>query len=95
MMDHELLRFSRLAEVVSRHVAPAPSRFATPAYAPAALFALLLLRERLRLTYHGLKDLLRLPGQLRRVFGLRAVPDRATMWRFARRHVGPTCWTRP
>ncbi|WP_256337023.1 hypothetical protein [Belnapia rosea] len=39
MRDNELLRFARLAVVVARRVAPAPSRFATPAYAPAALFA--------------------------------------------------------
>jgi hypothetical protein len=77
-MDNELLRFARLAVTVTRHVAPTPSRFATLAYTPAALFALLLLRERLRLTYRGLEDLLRLSGQLRRVFGLRAIPDYAS-----------------
>jgi hypothetical protein len=70
-MDNELLRFVRLAAAVARRVAPLPSRFASPAYAPAALFATLLLRERLRLTYRGLEDLLRLSGQVRRVFGLR------------------------
>lgn len=88
-MDNELLRFARLAAAVARRVAPPPSRFARPAYAPAALFAALLLRERLRLTYRGLEDLLRLSGQLRRVFGLRVVPDHSTIWWFARRHVGP------
>jgi hypothetical protein len=35
-MDNELPRFARLA-AVARRVVPAPSRFATPAYAPAAL----------------------------------------------------------
>lgn len=88
-MDNELLRFVRLAVTVARRVAPTPSRFATPAYAPASLFALLLLRERLRLTYRGLEDLLRLSGQLRRLLGVRDVPDHATVWRFARRHAGP------
>jgi transposase len=88
-MDNELLRFTRIATAVGRRVAPASSRFATRAYAPAALFALLLLRERLRLTYRGLEDLLRLSGQLRRLLGLRAVPDHATVWRFARHHVSP------
>ncbi len=88
-MDNELLRFARLVAAAARRAAPAPSRFATPAYAPAALLAMLPLRERLRLTYRGLEDLLRLSGQLRRVFGLRAVPDHATLWWFARRHVGP------
>ncbi|MBL6079219.1 hypothetical protein JMJ56_14465, partial [Belnapia sp. T18] len=57
-MDNELLRFARLAVTVARRVAPTPSRFATPTYTPASLFALLLLRERLRLTYRGLEDLL-------------------------------------
>jgi hypothetical protein len=88
-MDNELLRFARLAAAVARRVAPPPSRFATPAYAPAALLAVLLPRERLRLTYRGLEDLLRLSGPPRRVFGLRVVPDHATVWWFARRHVGP------
>ena len=77
-MDNEPLRFARLAAAVARRVAPAPSRFATPAYAPAALFAALLLRERLRLTYRGLEDLPRLSGQLRRAFGLRVAPDHST-----------------
>jgi hypothetical protein len=88
-MDNELLRFARLAAAVARRAARPPSRFARPAYAPAALFAALLLRERLRLTYRGLEDLLRLSGQLRRVFGLRVVPDHATVWWFARRRVEP------
>ena len=94
-MDNELLRFARLSVAVARRVAPGPSRFATSAYAPAALFALLLLRERLRLTYRGLEDLLRLTGQLRRVLGLRAVPA-------TRRYGGSLaitsaliCWMRP
>ena len=88
-MDNELLRFARLAAAVARRAALPPSRFARPAYAPAALFAAPLLRERLRLTYRGLEDLLRLSGQLRRVFGLRVVPDHATVRWFARRRVGP------
>ena len=89
IMDNELLRFARLAAAVARRVALPPSRFARSAYAPAALFAALLLRERLRLTYRGLEDLPRLSGQLRRVFGLRVVPDNATVWWFARRRVEP------
>lgn len=47
------------------------------------------LKTRLRLTYRGLEDLLRLSGPLRRVSGLRVVPDHATVWWFARRRVGP------
>ncbi len=60
-----------------------------PAYTPAALLALLLLRERLRPTYRGLEDLFRLSDQLRRVFDLRFVLDHAMVWRFARHHVSP------
>jgi hypothetical protein len=94
-MDNELLRFARLAVTVVRCVAPTPSLFATPAYVPAALFALLLLREMLRLTYRGLEDLLRLSGQLRRVLGLRAVPDHATVWGSPAGMPAPICWMRP
>jgi hypothetical protein len=43
-------------------VAPAPSRFSTSAYAPAALLDALLLRERLRLTYRGRRALRRRPA---------------------------------
>ena len=88
-MDDELFRFARLAVAVARRAALVPSRFARPAYAPAALFAALLLRERLRLNHRGLGDLPRLSGQLRRVFGLRIVPDHAAVWWFARRRVKP------
>ena len=49
----------------------------------------LLLRERPRLTYRGLEDLLRLSGPLRRALGLRGVPDHSTFWWFARRHASP------
>src|SRR3954463_15522366 len=88
-MGNEPLCFVRLAVAVARRVAPAPIRFAATAYAPAALFALLLLRERLRVTYRGLEHLLRLSGQLHRVLGLRAIPAHATAWRFVHRHVSP------
>ena len=43
-MDNELLRFARIAAAVARRAAFPSSRFARPAYAPAALFAALLLR---------------------------------------------------
>jgi hypothetical protein len=88
-MDNQLLRFARLAAAVARRASPAPSRYAHPAYPPAALFAALLLRERLRLTYRGLEDLLGLSSQLRRLLGLRRAPDHSTLWWFARQHVGP------
>ncbi len=88
-MRNELLGFAHLAAAVARRVAPIPSRFAHSAYAPAALFAALLLRGRLRLTYRGLEDLLRLSAQLRRVLGLHVVPDHSTFWHYARRHVSP------
>lgn len=43
----------------------------------------------MRLTYRGLEDLPPLSGQLRRVSGLRVVPDHAAVWWFARRRVEP------
>ncbi|HEX8374552.1 MAG TPA: transposase [Geminicoccaceae bacterium] len=88
-MDNHLLRFTRLAAAVARRVAPTSSRFAQTTHAPAAMLAALLLRERLRLTYRGLEDLLRLSSPLRRALGLRAVPDHSTLWWFARRHASP------
>ena len=88
-MDNELLRFARLAASVARRASPPTHRLARPAYAPATLFAALLLRERLRLIYRGLEDLLRLSGPPRRAFGLRVVPDHSTVWWFARRRVEP------
>ena len=88
-MDNELFRYARLASAVARRAPLPASRFARPAYAPAALFAALLLRERLRLTNRRWGDLPRLSGQLRRVFGLRVVPDHAGVWWFGRRPVEP------
>ena len=66
-MDNELRRSIWFFAAVARRVALTPSRFATPAYAPAALLALLFLWERLRPAYHGLEDLLRLSSHPRRV----------------------------
>jgi hypothetical protein len=89
-MDDELLRFARLAVATARRIVPPRlSRHAGPMYYPASLFAALLLREHLRLTYHAAEDLLRLSGQLRRLFGFRIVPDHSTLWWFARRHRRP------
>ena len=81
MMDNELLRFDRLAASVARRIAP-PRAASPPQPTRSPLFSLLLLREWLRLTYQDFEDLLRLFGQLRRVFGLRVVLDTATVWRF-------------
>ncbi len=89
-MDNELLRFARLAIATARRVVPPRlSRHADPVYHPASLLAALLLKEHLRLTYRAAEDLLRLSGRLRRLFGLRIVPDHSTLWWFARRHLGP------
>src|SRR5215216_2298498 len=65
-MDNHLLDLTRLAAAVARGVAPTPRRFARTTHPPAAMLAALLLRERLRLTYRGLEDLLRLSGPLLR-----------------------------
>jgi transposase len=88
-MDDQLLRFARLAIATRRVVPPRPSKYANPAYHPAGLLAALLLREHLRLTYRGVEDLLRLSGRLRRLFGLRTLPDHSTLWWFGRRHLSP------
>jgi hypothetical protein len=89
-MDNELLRFARLAMAAARRVMPARlSRHADPTYHPASLLAALLLREHLRLTYRAVEDLLRLADRLRRVLGLRIVPDHSTLWWFGRRHPSP------
>jgi hypothetical protein len=87
-MDNELLRFARLAMAVACRVVPYRlSKHTDPVYHPASLFAALLLREHLRLTYRGVEDLLRLTDRLRRLFGLRIVPDHSTLWWFGRRHL--------
>ena len=89
-MDNELLRFARLAIATARRVVPPRlSRHAGPTYHPASLFAGLLLKEHLRLTYRAAEDLLRLSDRLRRLLALRIVPDHSTLWWFGRRHLNP------
>ena len=89
-MDNELLRFARLAIATARRVVPPRlSKHADPTYRPASLLAALLLREHLRLTYRGVEDLLGLSDRLRRLFGLRIVPDHSTLWWFGRRRLSP------
>jgi Transposase DDE domain/Transposase domain (DUF772) len=89
-MDNELLRFARLAVATARRVVPPRlSRHAGPTYHPASLLAALLLREHLRLTYRAAEDLLRLSDRLRRLLGLRIVPDHSTLWWFARHRLSP------
>jgi hypothetical protein len=87
-MDNELLHFARLSIAVARGSVPLRStKYAHPTYPPTGLFAGLGLRELLRLTYRGLEDLLKLSGCLRRLFGLRIVPDHSSLWWFARHHL--------
>jgi hypothetical protein len=89
-MDNELLRFARLAITTARRVVPPRlSPHAGPTYHPASLLAALLLKEHLRLTYRGVEDLLGLSDRLRRLLGLRIVPDHSTLWWFGRRHLRP------
>jgi hypothetical protein len=67
-MDNELLRFARLAIATARRVVPLRlSRHAGPTYPPASLFAALLLKEHLRLTYRAAEDLLGLSDRPRRL----------------------------
>jgi hypothetical protein len=89
-MDNQLLRFARISMAVARGCVPLQrTRYGHPTYPSTGLFAALLLRERLRLTYRGLEDFLRLSGRLRRLFGLRIVPDHSSLWWFARHHLSP------
>lgn len=89
-MDNQLLRFARASMAVARGSVPLRrTKYAHPTYPPTGLFAALLLRERLRLTYRGLEDLLGLSRRLRRLFGLRIVPDHSSLWWFARHHLSP------
>jgi hypothetical protein len=89
-MDNELHRFARLSLAVAHGSLPRRlTKYAHPTYPAAGLFAALLLRERLRLTYRGLEDLLGLSRRLRRMFGLRIVPDHSSLWWFARHHLSP------
>ncbi len=89
-MDSELLRFARLAIVTARRVVPPrPSQHAGPTYHPAGLLAALLLKEHLRLPHRAAEALLGLSDRLRRLLGLRIVPDHSTLWWFGRRHLSP------
>src|SRR3954451_201538 len=89
-MDNQLLTFARLAGGVARHAVPfLLSKYASPAYRPASLFAALLLKEHLRLNYRALEELLRLSGRLRRRLGSVGVPDHSTFWWYARRWLAP------
>ena len=86
--NNELLRFAWLEMATARRIMPPrPSKYADPTYHPASLFAALLLKEHLRLTYRGTEDRLRLADRLRRLFALRAVPDHSTLWWFGRWHL--------
>jgi hypothetical protein len=49
------------------------------------LFALLAVRQMLRLDYRGVVTLAAEWGELRRALGLRKVPDHSTLWYAARR----------
>jgi len=89
-MDHELLRFARASMAVARGSVPLRrTKYAHPAYPATGLFAALLLQERLRLTYRGLEDVPGLSRRLRRLPGLRIVPDHSSLWWFARHHLSP------
>jgi hypothetical protein len=60
-MNKQLLTFARLAAAVARRTTPLRlSKYASPAYRSASLFAALLVKEHMRLTYRGLENLLRL-----------------------------------
>jgi hypothetical protein len=80
------LTLSRTALDAAREALPAySSKFSRHDYTQHQLFALLSLREFLRLDSRGLEAVLRDWAELRDALGLKRVPDHSTIQRAARR----------
>jgi hypothetical protein len=74
------LTLARMALSVARESIPAfPSRFSPRRYSQHQLFALLALREFLKVDYRGLEQILKEWAELRAVLGLAKVPDHSTI----------------
>ena len=85
-MTKSPLAVARQALATARDALPAyPSRFARHDYTQHQLFALLAVRQFLRLDYRGTEQLARDWSDLRRALGLTRVPDHATLQRAADR----------
>src|SRR5918997_810011 len=93
-MTKSPLAVARMALSVARESIPAySSRFSPRRYTQHQLFALMALREFLKLDYRGLEQVLKEWAELRDVLGLTKVPDHSTIQRAAGRLLekgGPT-----
>src|ERR687894_695548 len=85
-MTKSPLAVARMALSVARESIPAySSRFSPRRYTQHQLFALMALREFLKLDYRGLEQVLKEWAELRDVLGLTKVPDHSTIQRAAGR----------
>ena len=85
-MSKSPLAVARQALATAREALPAyPSKFARHDYTQHQLFALLAVRQFLRLDYRGTEQLARDWSDLRRALGLARVPDHATLQRAGER----------
>ena len=85
-MTKSPLALARMALSVARESIPAySSKFSPRRYSQHQLFALLALREFLKVDYRGLEQILREWAELRAVLGLARVPDHSTIQEAAER----------
>ena len=99
-MTKSPLALARSALATAQAASPAySSKFSRRDYTLHQLFALLALRELLKVDYRGLEQILKEWAELRQVLGLDEVPDHSTLQRAARRVAekkgAPRCWTGP
>jgi Transposase domain (DUF772) len=84
--DQIPLALARMALSIAQEALPAySSKFSRRDFTQHQLFALLALREFLKVDYRGLEVVLREWAELREVLGLRKVPDHSTIQKAARR----------
>ena len=99
-MTKSPLAVARTALEAAREALPAySSKYSRHDYTQHQHFALLTLREFLRVDYRGLEQILREWTELRKILGLAKIPDHSTMQKAAERLLtkgGPMpCWRRP
>jgi hypothetical protein len=77
---------ARMALSLARESIPAYSaKFSPRCYTQHQLFALMALREFLKLDYRGLEQILKEWAELRKTLGLATVPDHSTIQKSAKR----------
>jgi hypothetical protein len=85
-MTKSPLALARMALSVARESIPAySSKFSPRRYTQHQLFALLALREFLKVDYRGLEQILKEWAELRDVLGLAEIPDHSTIQKAAER----------